>query len=170
MCPVSVGGLRTNLRRAGTLKKRSRTSTVVPGGCAAGRTGVTVPPSTQISAARSACVGWETTRRRDTEPMEGSASPRKPERGDGGEVIESGDLAGGVAADRERQLLGGDAAAVVAHAHEADAAALDVDLDAVRAGIEAVLDQLLDDGGRPLDHFAGGDLVDELVRAGRGWA
>src|SRR2546426_7684532 len=64
---------------------------------------------------------------------------------------------------RHRQLAGGDAAAVVAHPHQRDAAALDVDLDARRAGIERVLDQLLDDRGRPFDHLAGGDLVDELA-------
>ena len=57
--------------------------------------------------------------------------------------------------------------AVVAHAHQADAAALDVDLDALRAGVEAVFDQFLDDRGRPLDHLAGGDLVDELPESTR---
>jgi hypothetical protein len=36
--PNSVRSLRRNRRRAGVLKKRSRTSTVVPGGCAAGLT------------------------------------------------------------------------------------------------------------------------------------
>ena len=63
-----------------------------------------------------------------------------------------------------------DAAAVIAHAYQTDAATLDVDLDALGAGVEAVLDEFLDDGGRALDHFAGGDLVDELVRKVRGWA
>ena len=29
-----------------------------------------------------------------------------------------------------------------------------------RAGVERVLDQLLDDARRPLDHLAGGDAVD----------
>ena len=57
----------------------------------------------------------------------------------------------------------GDAAAVIAHAHQADAAALDVDLDAPRARIEAVFDEFLDHGGRPLDHLAGGDLIDEIA-------
>jgi len=33
----------------------------------------------------------------------------------------------------------------------------------VAAGIEGVLDELLDDRGRPFDHLAGGDLVDELT-------
>ena len=42
--------------------------------------------------------------------------------------------------------------------------ALDIHLDVARAGIEAVLDQLLDRRGRALDHLAGGDLIDELAR------
>ena len=78
MCVSSVVSLRTNLRRAGTLKNRSRTSMVVPGGCAAGRTLVSAPPSTSSCAACSAPAARETIRSRDTEPIEGSASPRKP--------------------------------------------------------------------------------------------
>ena len=77
------------------------------------------------------------------------------------EILERGDLAGGVALHGERQLVGLDADAIVAHPHQAEAALLDVDLDAPRAGIERVLDQLLDDGGRPLDDLAGGDLIDQ---------
>jgi len=54
--------------------------------------------------------------------------------------------------------------AVTAPAPTADsAAALDVDLDAVGAGVQAVLHQLLDDRGGPLDHFPRGNLIDELV-------
>ncbi len=33
----------------------------------------------------------------------------------------------------------------------------------LRAGVEGVLDQLLDDRGGALDHLAGGDLVDEFA-------
>ena len=36
-------------------------------------------------------------------------------------------------------------------------------VDARRLGVDGVLDQLLDDRGRPLDDFAGGDLVREVV-------
>ena len=35
------------------------------------------------------------------------------------------------------------------------------DVDAPRAGVDRVLDQLLDRRSRPLDHFAGGDAVDQ---------
>jgi len=65
--------------------------------------------------------------------------------------------------ERKRQLLRLDAATVIAHPHETQAPALDVDLDAGRARIEAVLDELLDEGRRTLDHLARGDLVDELT-------
>src|SRR6185312_15981880 len=68
-----------------------------------------------------------------------------------------------MAADRNRQLLGGDAAPVIPYSHEADAAALDVDLDPACARVEAILDQLLDDRGRALDDFAGCDLIDQLA-------
>jgi hypothetical protein len=68
-----------------------------------------------------------------------------------------------VARERERQLRGRDAGAVVAHAQQPDAALLDVDRDVPRAGIERVLDQFLGDRGRALDDLAGGDLVDERV-------
>ena len=40
-------------------------------------------------------------------------------------------------------------------------ARFDRDVDAPRAGVERVLDQLLDRRSRPLDHFAGGDAVDQ---------
>src|SRR5882672_2486540 len=76
MCCSSVASLRRNLRRAGTLKKRSRTSTVVPGGCAAGAAcwpllAVTFQPC-------AACAVRDVISRRDTEAMLGRASPRKP--------------------------------------------------------------------------------------------
>ena len=40
-------------------------------------------------------------------------------------------------------------------------ARFDGDVDAPRAGVERVLDQLLHRRSRPLDHFAGGDAVDQ---------
>ena len=99
---------------------------------------------------------------RETEAMLGSASPRKPSVADALEVVDGGDLAGRVTRQRERQLIALDAAAVVAHAAQSRAALFDLDLDAARAGIEAVLDQLLEHGRRALDDLAGGDLMDEL--------
>ncbi len=46
---ASARSLFKNFRRAGVAKKRSRTSTTVPGLAAAGRTGRSAPPSTAIS-------------------------------------------------------------------------------------------------------------------------
>jgi hypothetical protein len=42
------------------------------------------------------------------------------------------------------------------------AAELDVNGQALRTGVDRVLDQLLDDGGRALDDLAGGYLVGEV--------
>ena len=69
-----------------------------------------------------------------------------------------------MAAQRQPRLVAAHAAAVVDDADQPPPAALDLDLDAPRAGVERVLDQLLDHRGRPLDHLAGGDLVDHVVR------
>ena len=77
-CATSVCGALRNFRRAGVAKKRSRTSTRVPGGCAAGRTSLARPPSTAIVHAEATPLVRLVTVRRDTAPIEGSASPRKP--------------------------------------------------------------------------------------------
>ncbi len=119
---------------------------------------------------RVADAARETILSRATEPIEGSASPRKPSVAMLFEVVEGRDLAGRVARERQRQLRRRDAATVVAHPHQLQAAALDLDLDAPGAGVECVLDQLLDDRGRALDDFASGDLVDERITEARGWA
>ncbi|MCY1259446.1 hypothetical protein D9M68_187560 [compost metagenome] len=59
----------------------------------------------------------------------------------------------------QRQVVGGNAAAIVAHPQQLHAALLHFDVDAPGTGIQAVFQQFLDHRGRPLDHFAGGDLV-----------
>ena len=69
-----------------------------------------------------------------------------------------------VALERQVRLVRRHARAVVADADEPEPAALDLDLDAARAGVERVLDQLLDHRGGPLDHLAGGDLIGQLGR------
>ncbi|MCW0466650.1 hypothetical protein NB705_003723 [Xanthomonas sacchari] len=85
----------------------------------------------------------------------------KPERAHRFQVVQRGDLAGRVPRDGQRQFLGRDAATVVADADQAHAAFFQIDVDAVRTGVQRVLHQFLDDRGRTLDHFAGGDLVDQ---------
>ena len=109
-----------------------------------------------------------------------AASERHPcHGGDGGQrlaaepiarysfkVIETGNLAGGVARQCQREVVNGDAVAVVGAADQAHAALLQLHVYFCGAGIEAVLDQFLQHRRRPLDHFAGGDLADQQVGQG----
>jgi hypothetical protein len=80
------------------------------------------------------------------------------------EILERGDLAGGVPRQREGQLVARDARAVVGYANQHGTATFHVDGDGPRTCVERVLDELLDDGRRALDDLAGRDLVDELRR------
>ena len=59
-----------------------------------------------------------------------------------------------------------DAAAVVADADQADAAAGQLDINRRRACIDTVFNNFFQGVGRAFDHFAGGDLVDEMVGQG----
>ncbi len=67
-----------------------------------------------------------------------------------------------MALDGQRQLVAGEAIAVVGHQDASQTSAVGLDLKAGRAGVQGVLHQLLDRAGRPLDHLAGGDAVDQL--------
>ena len=78
------------------------------------------------------------------------------------QVRQAGDLAGGVATQRQGQVLAGDTGAIVPHPQQLDAPLLQVDLDAIRAGVQAIFNKFLGHGRRPLHHLAGGDLIDEL--------
>ena len=88
----------------------------------------------------------------------------KPERGDGFELIQRVDLAGGVAVQCQRQIVRQHAATVVCHPDQADAATGQFDLDGPGAGIQAVFQQFFQGRGRPFDHFTGSNLVDQVVR------
>ena len=41
---------------------------------------------------------------------------------------------------------------------------LDDDLDVGRTGVDGILDQLLDDRSRSLDHLTGSDLIGNIIR------
>ena len=86
-----------------------------------------------------------------------------PQRGNRLEVRLAADLAGGVFFHRQGQFFRDDAAAVVLHGDQHLAALPQFHVDGRRAGVEAVFDQFLDDGKRPLDHLAGGDLARKPV-------
>ena len=118
------------------------------------------PASTTIAAPVAASAVRVVIESRATAPIDGSASPRKPSVADARQVA-VGELRGGVALDRELEVLGGHAGAVVDDADEPAAAALDRHLDRAGAGIDRVLDQFLHRRRRALDHFARRDAVDE---------
>jgi hypothetical protein len=80
------------------------------------------------------------------------------------QVLQAADLAGGVPGEGEREILARDALAVVLDLDAARAALVQRDRDGARARVEAVLHQLFQHRGRPLDHLAGGDLADEQLR------
>ena len=70
-------------------------------------------------------------------------------------------LRGAVPLDGELQLLRRHADAVVDDGEEGAPALLEADADAAGTGIDRILHQLLHRARRTLDHFAGGDAVDE---------
>jgi hypothetical protein len=81
------------------------------------------------------------------------------QRGNRVEVRRRVDLARGVRGHGQGQLVVDDAVTVVGDPDQVAAAVFDGDVDVRGPGVEGVLHELLDDAGRPLDHFAGGDLV-----------
>ena len=66
-----------------------------------------------------------------------------------------------MALDRQGQLLGLHAGAVVGDGDQRLTAFLEDNVDAQGAGIDRVLDELLDRRRRALDDLAGGDAVDQ---------
>src|SRR5690349_2199035 len=69
-----------------------------------------------------------------------------------------------MAIDRKCEVVLRHAGAVVGDADPSLTAAVREDVDAGRAGVNRVLNQLLDDACRTLDHFARGDAVDDSLR------
>ncbi len=82
------------------------------------------------------------------------------QRADRNQIV-VGKLRSGVALDREREIGGRHAFAVIAHADRTASPAVGEDVDARCAGIERILQEFLDHARRPLDHFARGDAVDD---------
>ena len=103
--------------------------------------------------------------------MLGSASPRNPSVVRLSRSSNDGQLRRRVAADRQRQIRGRDAATVVDDLDQLDAATPDRHPDPGGAGVDRVFDQLLDDGNRALDDLSGGDLADgSFVEQAKGHA
>jgi hypothetical protein len=87
----------------------------------------------------------------------------KSQAGDALEFLETGDFAGGMARQRERQFIAGDSAAIVRHPDTLDPALLQFDTDFARAGIDTVFQQFLQGRRGALDHLAGGDLRNQQI-------
>ena len=68
-----------------------------------------------------------------------------------------------MALEGKQGVIADHAMAIVGDADELAAAGFDVDADAGGSRIERVFEQLLDHGRGSLDHFAGGNLVGDLV-------
>ena len=158
--PNSVCVVRRNLRRTGVLKNSCRTSTVVPTGQPQGTTGPTSPP--MDLQFRPASLGRRAAAEHQPADLgdRGQGLAAKAQRADAEQIVGIADFAGGVAGHGQQQLVGANAAAVVGHANQIRAALLDRHVDPRGPGVHGVLQQLLDDARRPLDDFAGRDLVD----------
>src|SRR6266851_2927151 len=86
----------------------------------------------------------------------------KSERGDADEIGRRANLARGVTLQGELRILAIHPRTVVAHADQRLAAVLELDPYGVRAGIEGILDELLDDRCGTLDDLAGGNLIGDI--------
>ncbi len=153
-----------NLRRAGTLKKSSRTSTTVPAAQPAGDTTGAAPPSTRTRVPSASPLRRVRSSSRLTEAMLGSASPRKPKERMAARSSSLAILLVAWRTTERRASSAVHAGAVVGDAGELDAAGLDVDADAAGAGVERVFQQLFHDARGALDDFPRGDLVGEVLR------
>eukprot|EP01132_Coremiostelium_polycephalum_P021754 gene21753-biopygen12238 len=91
----------------------------------------------------------------------GQGLTTKPEAHHPLQVFHVTNLAGGVTGQGQRQVIGGNPAAVVAHSQQLDAALLNIDINAPGAGVDTVFQQLLDHRRWPLDHLTRRDLVGE---------
>src|SRR2546422_4137303 len=118
------------------------------------------PGGTEARAARAVRrrLELEARYRRDR----GQRLAAEPERPYADQVGGLADLARGVARQRQLGVRPAHPRTVIAHPDQALPAVLDLDPDRARTGVERVLDQLLDDRRRSLDHLARGDLVGDL--------
>ena len=152
-----------NLRRAGVLKNRSRTVSVVPAGAPASS------HNEQLAAGNFHARAGAFLRRAGHQLHPGDGGDRgqrfaaKAQGGNREQVVARAELGGGVAFKSQQRIVAHHAAAVVGDADKLAPAAFDRDHDPGRAGVERILQQLFDHRSRPVDDLAGGDLVGHLV-------
>ena len=93
----------------------------------------------------------------------GDSFPAEPHAASLVEILKFFDFAGGVIFCAEGEVGAAHAVAVVVHLDEGAAAADDFDAHGAGAGVDAVFDEFLDDGGRSLDHFPGSHATRQRV-------
>ena len=87
----------------------------------------------------------------------------KAKGGNGEQVVGGAQLRSGVALEGQQGVVAVHAVAVVGDADQLPPARLNLDANAVGAGVQRILQQLLHHRSRPVHHLAGGDLVGDLV-------
>src|SRR5262249_936489 len=87
----------------------------------------------------------------------------KSECGDGKQIFDVAEFAGGVALEGQQRVVAEHTAAVVDNADQPASAGLDFDAQVGAAGIDGVFQQLLDDGSGAFDNFTRGDFVGNLI-------
>ena len=153
----SAAALRCSSRRTGKLLKSSPTLTQVPTSRAAVARDATAPSLPKVSAVPTG----EAAVRVDSVSVASAASElsafaAEAEAAELLQVVEFGELRRGGGA-RRVQILGRDARAVVRHLEQVGAVLLQPHLDLGRAGVERVLEQLLERRLQVDDHLVGAD-------------
>ncbi len=165
-CALSVAVDLRNLRRAGTLKKRSRTSSTRSPGQALpqGRaTTVAAPFHDELHPFRERAKARAQREARDgADARERLAA--EPERRDREEILDPRDLARRMALERQARILLVHPLAVIDDPDARRPPLLDLDPHARGGRVERVLDQLLHDARRAHDHLTRRDLVGQVAR------
>ena len=93
----------------------------------------------------------------------GQGFSAKAQGGNREQIVARAQLGGSVPFERQQRIIAHHAAAIIGNAYELASSALHADHDAGGAGVEGILQQLFDHRRRPVNYFAGRDLIGHLV-------
>src|SRR5665213_4170883 len=88
----------------------------------------------------------------------------KTQRGNRKQIVRVAQFRRGVPLKGQQRIVVNHSAAIVNHANHAFAAGFDFHANRLRSSVERVFEQLFYDGRGPLDDFAGGDFVRNVLR------
>ena len=159
MCESSVDSAFRNFFRAGVLKKRSRTVIEVPAGRPASSTRAIFPPLISMTVPAGSSAARVSSRKRDTEAIDGRASPRNPSVATLKKIFGILNLGSCMPLKGQHGVVSHHSAAVIDDLYELLPARLDTDFDPRGAGIKRVLQHFFHDRCGPFYHLASGDLV-----------